>query len=130
MAYRHLNYLRGDVPFITEERTGENIITDATREKVSVIRRALINDLNYASLNLPWTPLKAGRMTRGVAQTYLAEMYLAVDQPDSAFYWANQCITAGPYSLITARYGTGTSKPGVPFMDMFDPANVNFSNGN
>lgn len=130
MAYRHLTYLWGDVPFITEERTGENIITDATREKVSVIRRALINDLNYASQNLPWVATNAGRMTRGVAQTYLSEMYLAVGQNDSAFYWANQCITAGPYALITARYGNGTSKPGVPFMDMFDPANVNFSSGN
>ena len=115
---------------ITEERTGENIITDAIREKVSVIRRAIINDLNYAAQNLPWTAMKAGRMTRGVAQTYLSEMYLAVGQADSAFYWANECITKGPYSLITARYGSGTSKPGVAFMDMFDPANVNTSNGN
>jgi hypothetical protein len=130
MAYRHLTYLWGEVPFITEERTGENIITDATREKVAVIRRAIINDLNYASQNLPYIAPRAGRMTRGVAQTYLSEMYLAVGQADSALYWANQCITAGPYSLITARYGSGTSKPGVPFMDMFDPANVNFSNGN
>ncbi len=130
MAYRHLSYLWGDVPLITEERTGENIITDATREKISVIRRAIINDLNYAAQNLPWTPAKIGRMSRGVAQTYLAEMYLAVGQNDSAFYWANECITKGPYSLISARYGSGTSKPGVAFMDMFDPANVNVSSGN
>jgi len=130
MAYRHLTYLWGDVPFLTEERTGENIITDATREKVSVIRRAIINDLNYAAQNLPWVPLKPGRMTRGVAQTYLSEMYLAVGQNDSAFYWANQCITTGPYSLITARYGSGSGKPGVAFMDMFDPANVNIGSGN
>lgn len=130
MAYRHLTYLWGDVPFLTEERTGENIITDATREKVSVIRRAIINDLNYAAQNLPWVPLKPGRMTRGVAQTYLSEMYLAVGQNDSAFYWANQCITTGPYSLITSRYGSGSGKPGVAFMDMFDPANVNIGSGN
>lgn len=130
MAYRHLTYLWGKVPFITEERTGENIITDAVRENVGTIRRAMINDLNYAAVHLPWTPLKAGRMTRGVAQTYLAEMYLAIGKADSALYWSDQCITTGPYALISARYGSGTSRPGVPFMDMFEPANVNIANGN
>ena len=129
-AYRHLTYLWGKVPLITEERTGENIITDASREDVSVIRQFMIEDLKFAAENLPWLANKAGRMTRGVAQTYLAETYLAIGKPDSAFYWANLCITGGPYSLITARYGTGANKPGVAFMDMFDPANVNFSNGN
>src|SRR5215213_6879222 len=129
-AYRHLSYLWGDVPFMTKEATGETIITDATREKVSVIRRAMIEDFQYAAQNLPWTAYAAGRMTRGVAQTYLAETYLAVGKADSAFYWTNECINAGPYKLIVARYGTGSSKPGVACMDMFDPANTNFSSGN
>ncbi len=129
-AYRHLTYLWGDVPLITEERTGENIITNATREKVAAIRQIMIGDLRYAAQNLPWLPIRAGRMTRGVAQTYLAETYLAAGKADSAFYWSNECITTGPYSLITARYGSGSGKPGVAFMDMFDPANTNIANGN
>ena len=129
-AYRHLTYLWGDVPLMTEEVTGENIVTDARREKVAAIRRVMIDDLKFAAQNLPASPYAAGRVTRGVAQTYLAETYLAIGKADSAFYWANECINTGPYKLVTQRYGTGTSKPGVAFMDMFDPANTNIANGN
>lgn len=129
-AYRSLTYLWGDVPLMTSEITGNNIVTDATREKVATIRAVMIEDLKYASQNLPWQPLKAGRMTRGVAETYLAETYLAVGKADSAFLWANDCITNGPYKLVTARYGANAAKPGSAFMDMFDPSNVNIGNGN
>ncbi|MGV3530580.1 MAG: RagB/SusD family nutrient uptake outer membrane protein [Flavisolibacter sp.] len=129
-AYRHLTYLWGDVPLMTEERTGENIITDAKRDKVADIRKLMISDFRFAAENLPWLPYKDGRLTRGVAQTYLAETYLAVGKADSALYWANECINSGPYALVTSRYGASASKPGVAFMDMFDPANVNISAGN
>jgi len=115
---------------MTSEITGENILTDATRDNVLAIRAMMISDFKYASENLPWLPYKAGRMTRGVAETYLAETYLAIGKADSAFYWANDCIVNGPYKLVTARYGTGANKPGAAFMDMFDPANTNSTNGN
>lgn len=129
-AYRHLTYLWGDVPLMKEEITGNNIMTDVTREKVAVIRRLMIEDFKYASENLPWLPAKAGRMTRGAAQTFLAETYLAIGKPDSALIWTNECINNGPYKLITARYGSGLDKPGVAFMDMFNPAKTNFGDGN
>lgn len=129
-AYRHLTYLWGDVPLLTVEVSGENIRTDLVREKVSVIRRLMIDDFKYAAENLPWLPVKAGRMTRGVAQTYLAETYLAVGKPDSALFWSNECITKGPYSLVKARYGAGSDQPGVAFMDMFNPAKTNIASGN
>lgn len=129
-AYRHLTYLWGDVPLMTAEIGGENLITDATREKVSVIRSVMIEDLTFAAKNLPFTPYKAGRMTKGVAETYLSETYMAIGKIDSAFYWANDCIATGPYKLVTSRYGAGSAKPGVAFMDMFDPANTNSGNGN
>jgi hypothetical protein len=129
-TYRHLTYLWGDVPLLTEEVTGENISTDLVREKVEVIRRLMIEDLTFASQNLPWLPHKAGRMTRGVAQTYLAETYLAIGKPDSALLWTNECINNGPYRLITARYGGNIDKPGVAFMDMFDPSKTNIGDGN
>ncbi|MGB8705556.1 MAG: RagB/SusD family nutrient uptake outer membrane protein, partial [Gillisia sp.] len=70
-AYRHLTYLWGDVPLITEEISGENIQTDLTREKVAVIRQLMIKDLKFGAEHLDWTPYKAGRLTKGVAQTYL-----------------------------------------------------------
>lgn len=129
-AYRHLTYLWGDVPLLTKEVSGENIRTDLTREKVGVIRRLMIEDFKYAAENLPWLPLKPGRLTRGVAQTYLAETYLAIGKPDSAFFWSNECITKGPYALINARYGAGTDQPGVAFMDMFNPTKTNIGDGN
>ncbi|MBK5209896.1 MAG: RagB/SusD family nutrient uptake outer membrane protein [Flavobacteriaceae bacterium] len=129
-AYRHLTYLWGDVPLILEEITGENIITNVTREKIATVRAAIIEDLEFAEQYLPWLPDKAGRLTRGVAQTYLAEMYLAIGDPATSLIWSNKCINEGPYSLITSRYGAGASKPGSPFMDMFNPDNTNISAGN
>ena len=129
-AYRHLTYLWGDVPLLTEEVSGENIRTDITREKVAKVRRFMIEDLQYAAKNLPISAQKAGRMARGVAQTYLAETYLAIGKPDSALIWTNECINNGPHRLITARYGAGLDKPGVAFMDMFNPAKTNIADGN
>ena len=129
-AYRHLTYLWGDVPLMTEEVSGENIQTDLTREQVSIIRRVIIDDLKYASENLPWTPVTAGQVSRGVAMTYLAEMYLAIGKPDSALIWADACIEEGPYRLVTSRYGSNFDKPGAAFMDMFQPSKTNFSDGN
>ncbi|WP_143715696.1 RagB/SusD family nutrient uptake outer membrane protein [Pedobacter heparinus] len=129
-AYRHLTYLWGDVPLLTEEVSGENIRTDLVREKVATIRRVMIEDFKYGAENLPWSPTKAGRLTRGVAQTYLSEIYLAVGKPDSALFWANECITKGPYSLVKTRYGAGSDQPGVAFMDMFNPGKTNISDGN
>ena len=129
-AYRHLTYLWGDVPLLTEEVSGENIQTDLTREKVSKVRRLMINDFKFGAENLDWQPYKAGRMTKGVPQTYLAETYLAMGKPDSALVWANKAIEEGPYSLVTSRYGAGSNKPGVPFMDMFNPDNTNITSGN
>lgn len=128
-AYRHLTYLWGDVPLLTEEVSGENIQTDLTREKVSKIRELMIKDLKFGAEYLSWLPYKAGRMTRGVAQTYLAETYLAMGKPDSALVWANKCIN-GPYSLVTSRYGVNRNRPGTAFTDMFIPGNINFTEGN
>lgn len=129
-AYRHLTYLWGNVPLVLEESSGDNIRADYTRDPVSEIRKVIIADLLYAQEYLPWSPVKTGRMTKGVALTYLAETYLVVNKPDSALYYADKCINEGPYALIQNRYGSGTGKPGVAFMDMFNPENVNIENGN
>jgi len=71
------------------------------------------------------------RITKGAIQHYLAEMYLTIRKPDSAFYWADKVVSAKEYyKLITARYGVNMSKPGVPFMDMFYEGNENYNQGN
>jgi hypothetical protein len=129
-AYRHLTYLWGDVPLILEEVSGENIMTDIKREKRSIVRQAIVDDLKFAAVYLPWLPNKAGRLTRGVALTYLAEMYLAMGNPQASLDASNLCINGGPYKLVTSRYGSGATSPGSAFMDMFKPENANISAGN
>lgn len=136
-AYRHLTYLWGDVPLVLTETTGENFRTDWEREAVAVVLQQIIEDLRFAADNLDWTPSAVGRATKGVALTYLSEMYLAQagtgDGPFDAellrLAWeaADKCITEGPYDLIRNRMSSGE---GCAFMDMFAPANVNIASGN
>ncbi len=136
-AYRHLSYLWGKVPLTLEETTGENFRTDWVRDDVSVVRAQIIEDLKFAAANMEWTPSKSGRATKGVALTYLAEMYLAeagtgdegFDEELLALAWAaaDECIGQGPYRLVRERMGSGE---GCAFMDMFDASNVNIASGN
>ena len=74
--------------------------------------------------------MQVGRMTKGAVQHYLAEMYLALDRPDSALYWANQVVDNPSYVLITERYGVDVTRDGVAFMDMFKDGNTNREQGN
>ena len=46
-----------------------------------------------------------------MADHYLAEMYLALGQPDSAAIYAQKVINSGDYRLVTARYGVNANKP-------------------
>jgi len=129
-AYRHLSYLYGDVPINTEESSGANIRTDWERIPRDSVRKFIVNDLLFAETNLPVTSTNPGKLTKAVAQHYLAEMYLALNQPSLAEQKANAVITSGNYRLITARYGTKASQPGVAFMDQFQDGNVNRAQGN
>ena len=129
-SYRHLSYLYGDVPINTEESSGANIRTDWERIPRDSVRKFIVNDLLFAESNLPATSTNPGKLTKAVAQHYLAEMYLALNQASLAEQKANAVVTSGNYRLITARYGTKASQPGVPFMDQFQDGNVNRSQGN
>ncbi|HKG94880.1 MAG TPA: RagB/SusD family nutrient uptake outer membrane protein, partial [Gemmatimonadaceae bacterium] len=129
-AYRHLTYLYGDVPLNLHESTGSNIRTDWERTPRDSVRRAIINDLRFAEANLPATSANSGKVVKAVAQHYLAEMYLALNKPDSAEIWAQAVVSSGLYKLITARYGVRANQPGVPFMDQFYDGNVNRVQGN
>lgn len=136
-AYRHLTYMWGKVPLTLTETTGENFRTDWVRDEVSVVRAQIIKDLKFAADYLDWMPSQTGRATKGVALTYLAEMYLAeagtgsegLDPELLRLAWeaADACIEQGPYALVRERMGSGD---GCAFMDMFDPANVNLASGN
>lgn len=131
-GFRHLSYLWGSVPLTLEETTGENIRTDWTRASVAEIRDLIIADLAFAEEHLPDMIDDAGRLTKAVAQHYLAEMYLTDthNMPDSAEIYAEKVTESGLYALVTDRYGVRSGEPGVPYMDMFYDGNVNRHEGN
>lgn len=129
-AYRHLTYGWGDVPLSLKESTGSNIKTNWTRTPVSEVRQQIIKDLRFAENYIDAEPKTQGKLTKGAIQTYLAEIYLAQNQPDSAFFFADKCINTPNYQLVTERYGSNASNPGVPFMDMFQPGQSKRSQGN
>ncbi len=129
-AYRHLSYLYGDVPINTAESSGANIRTDWDRAPRDSVRRFIVADLLFAEANPPALSTNAGKVTKAVAQHYLAEMYLALKQPALAEAKAAAVISGGNYRLITARYGVRATQPGVAFMDQFQDGNVNRAQGN
>jgi hypothetical protein len=129
-AYRHLTYLFGDVPLNLEESSGDNIRTDWTRAPKAEVLKQIEQDLLFAEAHLPATSEMQGKLVKAVAQHYLAELYLEMDQPAKAEEKASAVINSGLYSLITKRYGVNANKPGVPFMDQFLDGNANRSQGN
>ena len=136
-AYRHLTYMWGDVPLVTREVTGDTFRTDYEREDVATVRAQIIGDLKYAVKYVPWLPSEAGRASKGVALTWLSEMYLAeagtgeegldAEKLELARHYADTCIVNGPYSLVRDRLGSGE---GCAFMDMFQQEYTNIEAGN
>ena len=129
-AYRHLSYGWGDVPLNLEESLGSTIKIDWERTSRLQVRRQIISDLLFAEKYITVEPIIPGRLTKGAVQTYLAEMYLAINKPDSALLCSDKVINTSAYKLITTRYGVNKSLPGVPFMDMFYKGNKNREEGN
>ncbi len=129
-AYRHLTYMWGDVPLNLTESSGDAIKTDWERAPRAEVRKQMEQDLLYAEANLPPTSSNPGKLVKAVAQHYLAELYLATDQPDKAETEAQAVISSGLYSLVTKRYGVQAAQPGVPFLDQFIDGNVNRNQGN
>lgn len=129
-AYRHLSNSWGGVPLSLEESAGSTIRTDWQRAPVGEVRKQIISDFRFAEKHIPTEATLPGRMTKGAIQTFLAEMYLVVDKPDSTLYWADQVINNPAYKLVTERYGVKQFNPGVAFMDMFLDGNANREEGN
>jgi len=129
-TYRWLTYNWGDVPLNLEESVGSSIKTDWERTPIGDVRKHIISDLKFAEQYIPVEASLQGRITKGAIQHYLAEMYLVMNKPDSALYWANQVINNPSYKLVNTRYGVKSTEPGVPFMDMFIEGNQNREEGN
>lgn len=129
-AYRHLTYLWGDVPLNLQESTGSNIRTDWERAPVAEVRRQMEEDWLFAEANLPDEPPVEGRVSKAVAQHYLAELYLTIGNAAKAKEKAQALINNPKYKLITARYGVKRTLPGTPYTDMFIDGNSNRAEGN
>lgn len=129
-CYRHLTYMWGDVPLTLHESSGTNIKTDWDRTPVAEVRQAMEADWLFSEQYLPDVSPVTGKVIKGVAQHYLAELYLAINNPLKAKTYAEKVIQNPAYKLITQRYGVNATKPGTPFTDMFIPGNANRANGN
>ena len=106
-AYRRLTYSWGDVPLtLTMETSSKDRLGACT---CSEVRKQAIKDYIFAQQYIPTEGTLPGRITKGAVQTFLAEMYLTLNKPDSALYWADQAISNPAYKLVTARYGVKKS---------------------
>lgn len=129
-AYRHLTYLWGDVPLNLKESSGESVRTDWERTPKREVWAQMEQDLLFAEQHLPAVNPIPGRVSSAVARHYLAELYLAMNEPAKAEAKALAVINGGEYRLITARYGVRANQPGVAFMDQFVDGNARRTEGN
>ncbi|WP_345233539.1 RagB/SusD family nutrient uptake outer membrane protein [Olivibacter ginsenosidimutans] len=129
-GYRYLINLYGDVPWVEEVSSEPR--TDFTRMPKMEVIQHMIDDLKFASENLPDNPdaLEDGRLTKWAALHYLAEDYLIAQKPDSAIIAAKQVVASGHYSLNKARFGAEKDQDGDVFHDMFIEHNQNRKSGN
>uniref|UniRef100_UPI0032166BD9 RagB/SusD family nutrient uptake outer membrane protein n=1 Tax=uncultured Draconibacterium sp. TaxID=1573823 RepID=UPI0032166BD9 len=127
-AYRDLITLYGDVPLVKEVEKPFRL--DYTRQSVSEILDFMIEDLKFASDNLPDLAEDEGKVVKAAAQHMLAETYLHANKPELAEQAAKAVINSGTYKLMKERFGKHTDKPGDVFADMFLENNQNRSSGN
>lgn len=130
-AYRHLVYLFGGVPLITEQiNSPKTDFTRATREQVL---DQIIDDLTYASEKLPDinSVSQDGRVSNLVAFHYLAETYISMGELDKAIAALTTVIDNPNTALMKERFGTRKSRePGDVYWDLFRRGNQDRSSGN
>lgn len=131
-AYRTLVYLYGDVPYV--ETILYNFQLNFTRTPKDEVLGHIVDDLKFASENLPENPdkegFKDGKLTRWAAYHLLSEMYLMQGKYDLAEKAALEVIESGYYELMKTRFGAGQSKPGDAFSNLFVENNQNRKSGN
>jgi len=129
-AYRHASYTWGDIPYTSVESNGATIKTDWERTPKEDIWRKMVEDLLFAEQYLPDLNTHPGKLSKAVAQHYLAETYLALGEDTKAESVAKAVCEGADYELITSRYGVESGLTGVPFMDQFKDGNAKRSQGN
>lgn len=142
-GYRNLAELFGGVSIVTTvSKVPRYDFQRATRVETY---QFAINDLLEAEKDLPETTVSGGRVVKGAAQHYLAELYLAMGtqlitdgkaaEGQAAFAqsiaYANKVIDGGTYGLMSSRFGSrSTEAQGNAYWDLFQERNVNYQDGN
>jgi len=86
----------------------------------------------FAANNLPGiTEVKAdGRVSKSVANHFLAELYITVKKWDEAIAAADKVISDPAVSIMTTRFGKKAGQVGDPYWDLFQKGNQTRSVGN
>ncbi|NLY24950.1 MAG: RagB/SusD family nutrient uptake outer membrane protein [Bacteroidales bacterium] len=131
-TYNMLATLFGDVPLLTEPTASAR--TDFERTPVAQVNEQIVEDLKYASENLPDINdlVSESRANKYMAMQALGEVYLRIGKPDLAEHILNSIINSQKLSLVQSRYGVhqNQNKPGDYFNDMFIYGNQRRSQGN
>ncbi|HWV30379.1 MAG TPA: RagB/SusD family nutrient uptake outer membrane protein [Dyadobacter sp.] len=142
-GYRNLGELFGGVPIVTTvSKTPQYDFKRTTRVETY---QFAIDDLLAAEADLPETSVAGGRVVKGAAQHYLAELYLALGtqlasegkgaDAQAAFTksiaYASKVIDGGTYALMKTRFGARSAEAqGNVYWDLFQEKNVNYQDGN
>jgi hypothetical protein len=139
-GYRFLVYLYGGVPLNLNEVTGPRI--DYTRAGKEEVLDQIVSDLSEAIVTLPdISDATDGRISRLVAQHFLAETYISLGDYKKAIDAASTVINDANTELMRERFGSMASqKPEDPYLnftqdgdvywDLFRVNNQNRSSGN
>lgn len=129
-AYRHLVMTFGPVPLSVEEIDGLNYRDDWRRNSVEEIQAQIESDLLFAEKWLPDNAKDVTRLSKVIAQHYLADLYLWEGRNTEAEAKARAVAENTNFALITERFGVKKNEPGCPFMDQFYNGNILPSQGN
>lgn len=129
-AYRYLVYLYGDVPWV--EKIEEKFRLDFTRTPKAEVLGKMIEDLKFASANLPENPdnVVPGRLNKWAVEHILTEIYLLAGKYAEAEASAKSIINSGHFTLMKDRFGVAKDEAGDPFSDLFVEYNPRRTNGN
>lgn len=127
-GYRLLVWYYGDVPLVKEEITAEKF--DFVRSPASEVIAFILDDLEFASQNLPANNPHGARFSKAAADYLLAETYNSTNEWDKAIAAANRILDDGQYDLMYERFGSMTDKPGDVYWDLFRYGNQDRSTGN
>ncbi len=128
-GYNMLANLYGGVPIMTEEVTiPRTNYVRATRDEVYQLCR---KDLTEAIVFLKNVEtVKDGAVNKQAAQHLLTEVLISLKAYDEAIASATQVINHPALSLMTARFGRRSDKPGDVYRDLFELNNQNRTSGN